>query len=182
MRAIYLMGTKVYLRAMVASDKECGIAWFNTRLPMGGFGHVFPVDTARAATVLKEENQALWPGGRHRYAIVRNANQEVVGALVEEDSFPVVAHIGIQMAPALDDEDELRAEALSLVVPWLRDERQFRLVRMSIPADECETIEAAEAAGMARAARLRRHVARSGTRVDLLMYEAVNQRWSGQDA
>jgi RimJ/RimL family protein N-acetyltransferase len=182
MRAIYLMGTKVYLRAMITSDKTCGIAWFNTRLPMGGFGHVFPVDATRAATVLKDENQALWTGGRHRYAIVRNANEEVVGALVEEGTYPVVAHIGIQMAPALDDADELRAEALSLVVPWLRDERQFRLVRMSIPADECEAIAAAEASGMTQAARLRRYVARSGTRVDLLMYEAVNPQWNGQDA
>ena len=53
MRAIYLMGTTVYLRAMISSDKDCGIAWFNTRLPMGGFDHVLPVDSSRAATVLK---------------------------------------------------------------------------------------------------------------------------------
>ncbi len=84
MRAIYLMGTSVYLRAMIESDKECGIAWFNTRLPMGGFGHVFPIDASRAADLLKEENRGLWPSGRHRYAIVRNSNEEVVGALVEE--------------------------------------------------------------------------------------------------
>lgn len=182
MRAIYLMGTKVYLRAMVESDKECGIAWFNTRLPMGGFGHVFPVEASRAAAVLKEENRGIWPGGRHRYAIVRNANDEVVGALVEESAHPVVAHVGIQMAPSLTDADILRAEALELVVPWLRDERQFRLVRISIPADELQTIATAESVGMTLGATLRRYVARTGSRVDLLMYEALNSRWTGTDA
>jgi RimJ/RimL family protein N-acetyltransferase len=182
MRAIYLMGTSVYLRAMVESDKECAIAWFNTRLPMSGFGHVFPVDGTRATVVLKEENRGVWPGGRHRYAIVRNANEQVVGALVEESAHPVVAHIGVQMAPSLADADALRAEALRLVVPWLRDERQFRLVRMSIPSDETQTIRAAEAVGMTRGATLRRHVARPGDRVDLLMYEALNPNWVGTDA
>lgn len=182
MRAIYLMGTNVYLRAMVESDKECGIAWFNTRLPLAGFGHVFPVDASRAATILKEENRGLWPSGRHRYAIVRNANEEVVGALVEESAHPVVANVGIQMAPTLEDADSLRAEALELVVPWLRDERQFRLVRMSIPADDIATIAAAESVGMTLGATLRRYVARASTRVDLLMYQALNPHWDGVNA
>ncbi len=182
MRAVYLMGTNVYLRAMVDSDKECGIAWFNSRLPMGGFGHVFPVDATRATTVLKEENRALWPSGRHRYAIVRNADEQVVGALVEQSSYPVLTYIGVQMAPSLPDVDELRAEALGLVIPWLRDERQFRLIRICIPADEAGTIQAAEEVGMLQGARLRRYVARPGERVDLLFYEAVNPQWAGKDA
>ncbi len=182
MRAIYLMGTTVYLRAMIAADKDCGIAWFNTSLPLIGFGHHFPVDATRAAAALKAEHQSLWSSGRHRYAIVRNSNEEVVGAMVESASHPVMAYIGIHMAPALADEDALRAEALTLVVPWLRDERQFRLVRMCIPADQTETIEAAKSVGMAQGARLRRYVARPGARVDLLMYEAVNSEWVGKDA
>jgi RimJ/RimL family protein N-acetyltransferase len=182
MQAIYLMGAHVYLRAMVASDKECGIAWFNTRLPMGGFGHVLPVDSSRAETALKEENRGLWPSGRHRYAIVRNASDRVVGALVESAYYPVMAHVGIQIAPALNDADDLQAEAVTLVIPWLRDERQFRLIRMSIPADQIRTIAAAESVGMMLGARLRRYVARAGSRVDLLMYEAVNPRWEGKDA
>ncbi len=182
MRAIYLMGTNVYLRAMIDSDKECGIAWFNTRLPMGGFGHVFPVDATRSTVVLKEENRGLWSSGRHRYAIVRIADDQVVGALVEQSSYPVLSYIGLQVAPALPDADKLRAEALMLVVPWLRDERQFRLIRLCIPADETETIQAAEVAGMSQGARLRRYVARAGDRVDLLFYEAVNAQWAGKDA
>ncbi len=182
MRAIYLMGTNVYLRAMVASDKESGIAWFNPKLPLGGFDHHFPIDATRAEAALKEEHHGLWPGGRHRYAIVRNINEQVVGALLESGSYPVMANIGIHMAPALDDEDVLRAEAVSLVVPWLRDEREFRVIRMQIPADQTETIAAAESVGMSHAARLRRYVARPGTRVDLLMYQTVNPRWVGTDA
>ncbi|HVB63939.1 MAG TPA: hypothetical protein VNE17_04350 [Nitrolancea sp.] len=182
MRAIYLMGTKIYLRAMIAADKECGIAWFNTRLPLAGFGNLFPIDATRASAQLKSENRGIWPSGYRRYAIVRNTDDAVVGGLVEESGHPIVARIGVHMAPALPDADSLRAETLSLVVPWLRDERQFRLIQMYLPVDECETIAAAEAAGMAPVARLRRHVARPGARVDLVMYEAVNPRWAGVDA
>ncbi|HEX3723856.1 MAG TPA: GNAT family protein [Nitrolancea sp.] len=182
MQAIYLMGTNVYLRAMIASDKDCGIAWFNTRLPLAGFGNLFPIDATRASEQLKSENRGIWPSGYHRYAIVRNAGDAVVGGLVEESGHPVVVRIGIHMAPALPDADSLRAEALSLVVPWLRDEREFRLIQIYLPADECETIAAAEAVGMSPVARLRRHVARPGTRTDLVMYEAVNPRWASVDA
>lgn len=182
MRTVYLTGSNVYVRAMVEADKECGIAWFNTQLPMGGFDNVFPVDTSRSSTVLKEENRGLWPSGRHRFAIVRKASDEVVGALVEDSGHPVVAHIGTHMAPAVADADALRAEAVELVVPWIRDERQFRLVRMSIPADQTETISAAESVGMSLGARLRSYVARPGSRVDLLMYETVNPDWTGADA
>ena len=117
MRAIYLMGTKIYLRAMIAADKECGIAWFNTRLPLAGFGNLFPIDASRADTELKIENRGIWPSGHHRYAIVRNEDDAVVGGLVGESGHPVIVRIGIHMAPALADADSLRAEALSLVVP-----------------------------------------------------------------
>lgn len=182
MRAVYLSGKTVYLRAMVEADKECGIAWFNTQLPMGGFGNVFPVDATRSAAVLKEENRGLWPTGRHRYAIVRRTTDAVVGAVVEDSGHPVVSHIGIHMAPSVMDADVLRAETVELVVPWIRDERQFRMVRMSIPADEVLTSAAAESVGMSLGARLRRYVARPGSRVDLLMYETINPEWTGTDA
>lgn len=182
MQAIYLMGTEVYLRAMIPADKECGIAWFNTRLPMGGFDNLFPIDSSRAATALKDENRGLWASGRHRYAIVRIDDDAVVGALVEESSHPIVANIGVQMAPALAGADSLRAQALRMVVPWLLEERQFRLVRMSIPADQPVTIAAAESVGMTLGATLRRFIARPGARVDMLMYQALNPCWPGVDA
>jgi RimJ/RimL family protein N-acetyltransferase len=181
MRAIYLMGTKVYLRAMIESDKECGIAWFNSGLPLSGFGNHYPINAAQAETVLKEENTGAW-GGNRRYAIVRNDGEAVVGSFVEESNYPTTARIGIHMAPMLPDADGLQAEALSLVIPWLRDERQFRLVQIYLAADQTETIAAAEAVNMTEVVRLRRHVARPGSRVDLVMYEAVNPRWAGVHA
>ncbi len=181
MRAIYLMGTKVYLRAMIESDKECGIAWFNSGLPLSGFGNHYPINAAQAETVLKEENTGAW-GGNRRYAIVRNDGEAVVGSFVEESNYPTTARIGIHMAPMLPDADGLQAEALSLVIPWLRDERQFRLVQIYLPDDQRETIAAAAKLDMTEVVRLRRHVARPGERVDLVMYEAVNPRWAGVNA
>ncbi len=182
MRAIYLMGTKVYLRAMIESDKESGIAWFNSGMPLSGFGNHYPINAAQAETVLKEENSGAWGGANRRYAIVRNDGEQVVGGLKESSNYPIVAQLGIHMAPMLADADGLQAEALSLVIPWLRDERQFRLVQIYLAADQTETIAAAEAVNMTEVVRLRRHVARPGSRVDLVMYEAVNPRWAGVHA
>jgi len=183
MRAIYLMGTNVYLRAMIESDKECGIAWFNSGLPLSGFGNHYPINAAHAETVLKDENSGAWAmGGNRRYAIVRNDGDEVVGSFVEEANYPTIARIGLHMAPMLADADRLQAEALRLVIPWLRDERQFRLVQIYLPADQSETIAAAATLDMTEVVRLRRHVARPSERVDLVMYEAVNARWAGVHA
>lgn len=181
MRAIYLMGTKVYLRAMIEADKESGIAWYNSGMPLSGFGNHYPINAEQAETVLKEENSDLF-GGNRRYAIVRNDGDAVVGSFLEESNYPLVARIGIHMAPMLADADGLQAEALSLVIPWLRDERQFRLVQIYLPDDQRETIAAAAKLDMTEVVRLRRHVARPGERVDLVMYEAVNPRWAGVNA
>ena len=89
-----------------------------------------------------------------------------------------ITHNGqpLTQGAAIEDGDEVRVEALRLVVPWLRDEVEMMTVTASIPADELALIAAAEAMGMVRQARLREHVVRPGGRVDLVLYQALNPR------
>ena len=83
----------------------------------------------------------------------------------------------LHLAPWLDDADAWRAEALGLVVPWLRDEGEMMVISVAIDADQPRTLAAATALGMVETARLRERVARPGGRVDEFRYQALNPRW-----
>jgi RimJ/RimL family protein N-acetyltransferase len=172
MRAVYLTGERIYLRAVVAADKEHAAAWLDTP---------FPVSAARAEKLLKDDAK---PSSRvSRYVIVRSADDEVVGGLaLRSYDGRRTGWAELHMAPWLSDAGALRAEALSLAVPWLRDQVEMMVVRVPLAADEEATIAAAEALGMVRSARLREFVARPGGRVDRLIYEALNPRWEVRDA
>ncbi len=88
--------------------------------------------------------------------------------------------VRFHLAPWLPspEADELRAEALRLCVPWLRDEVELMTVTIPIGADETATLAAAEAVGMIQGARLREHLFRPNGRVDLFYYQALNPRWA----
>lgn len=174
MRPTFLTGERVYLRAMVASDKEHAAAWFASP---------FPINATRAEAVLKEEHKGGWPPGPLHLVIVRTATDEVVGGATVQSWNGRIAWLGFHLAPWLGDEaDALRAEALRLVLPWLRDEREFMVVRLAVAADHPVTLAAAEAVGMVRAARLRERLVRPGGRADEFFYEALNPRWEVPDA
>lgn len=167
MQAVYLTGPTVYLRAMVEDDKHHAAAWFDSR---------FPVNAARAEAFLKEKLQGdPWDAGWHLLAIVRRSDEAVVGSCRIEFG-KQTASLRFHMAPWLDDADVLRAEALELVVPWLRDEHELLVITVEIAADEQRTLAAAEAAGLKAAVRMREAIARAGHRVDLLIYQAVDPK------
>jgi RimJ/RimL family protein N-acetyltransferase len=90
--------------------------------------------------------------------------------------------LAFQMAPWRQDADALRAEALGLLVHWLRDEMELMVVTIELAADETETIASAEALGMDRTARLREWFGRPQGRVDCIVYQALNPRWEVRDA
>jgi len=175
LRPAYLSGTRVYLRAMVESDKERAAAWLDG---------TFPVNAQSAEKVLKEENEGpWWRRRRRRLAIVHAADDEVVGsARLSSGDGNRTCDVTFEMAPWRDDADELRAEALGLLVHWLRDETEVMVVTVGVGADEPETIAAAEAHGMVRNGLLREWFGRSGRRVDCLVYQALNPRWDVRDA
>jgi len=171
MLATYLTGDRVALRAMQIADKDHAVAWFEED---------FPVDADRAEKYLRDELDEL----THRklmLTIVRVDGEEIVGG-VRLQLHPRHSDVFVHMAPALDDADELRGEALKLLVPWLRDEGQHIAVTVTIAGDQQHSIVAAESLGMEQTARLRAWYHRGGGRVDGLIYQAIHPRWQGTEA
>ncbi len=175
LRPVYLRGSRVYLRAMVEAAKERGAAWLD---------QTFPVNASRAEQTLKDEHAGpWWQRARRRLAIARTEDDDVVGsAFVGSSNGYRTCWLDFQMAPWREDADALRAEALGLLVRWLRDESELMVVTVHVAADQTETIASAEALGMARSARLRERFGRPGGRVDGLVYQALNPRWEVRDA
>jgi RimJ/RimL family protein N-acetyltransferase len=167
LRAVFLTGERVYLRGHLTDDKDHAAAWYASP---------FPIDAARAEEILKERHTELEADVKY-LAICRLATDDIVGGTrISADARH--ARLKLHMAPWLDDADSLRAEALRLLVGWLRDEGEFLTTTASIADDEPETIAAAEALGMVLGVRLREHLARPGRRVDQLWYQALNPRWT----
>jgi len=170
MRPPYLTGDTIHLRAMRGDDAERAVAWFPSR---------FPINAARAEEWLKETHKDSWNPNPVILAIVRNATEEIVGGMDVDSPGRRRGWVRFHLAPWLSpaEADEVRAEALRLCVPWLRDEAELMTITIPIGADEATTISAAEAVGMILGARLREHLHRPNGRADLLYYQALNPRW-----
>jgi hypothetical protein len=168
MRAVYLTGEEFYLRAMVLDDKDHAAAWL---------GSVLPVSVKAAEKLLEEAHEVGWdePPVMH-LAVVRKSDDEIIGGVAIEDQARRLAWLSIYSAPSLENGEQLRADVLRLVVPWLRDELEILVTRVEIPEDEVTLISAAEELGMLPATRLRQFKARASGRLDMLGYEALNPK------
>ena len=175
LRAIYLSGPTVYLRALVESDKEHAGAWLD---------ETFPINAPAAESILKEEHKTpFWGRPNLRLVIVRGVGDTVVGGVrISWGSEARRCQLEFSMAPGEPDSDALRAAALRILVRWLRDEWEAMVVGVRLPADQRETIQAAEEAGMECHGRLREWFVRPGGRADALIYEALNPNWVVRDA
>lgn len=152
---------------MQESDKDYSSSWFDAP---------FPADASRAETFIKDENKG--PEARKKQLIIAlNSDDTIVGRLTMWVNGRI-ADIWFQMDPVRDDNDTLQAEVLGLVIPWLVDEASLLCVTFSVPADESETIAAAESLGMVPSVRLREQIARPGYRVDEIFYQALGTAWS----
>jgi RimJ/RimL family protein N-acetyltransferase len=171
MLATYLTGDRVAMRAVQLADKDHAVAWFDSE---------FPVNSERAETYLNEE----FDGMTHNKAlliIMRVEDEEIVGG-VRIDLHPRHSTVTVHMAPALEDSDELRGEAVLLLIPWLRDEGEYITVSLDVAADQTWTIAAAEDAGMVQTARFREWYCHAGHRVDRLVFQAIHPRWQREEA
>lgn len=170
MQAIYLTGERIYLRAMQLADKEHAAAWFNS---------LYPINSTRAEAFLKEELKDPYSRTQH-LAIIRKETGEIAGGLTLWTNGRK-AVLSFTAAPWITDGDCLRAGTLRLVIPWLRDEASMLSINMAVPADETESIAAAEELGMQVGVRLREHVARPGHRVDKLIYQVLGPIWTEEE-
>ena len=168
MRVGYLTGQRIHLRPPIEEDKECATAWYRS---------VFPINASRATAFLEEQTFPIWTETEFTLVIARVDDDVVIGGVKLSVADWRTVTVRIHMAPSLPAADELRAEVLRMVVPWLRDEHEFMVVRLFIAADQTETIAAADQLGMQLGVRLREFIAIPGGRVDELAYEALNPRW-----
>ncbi len=171
-RAVYLTGERLAIRALVAADAMCAAAWFDSP---------FPVNAVRAEAWLKEAHTSLDSPPALHYAIVRNADEAVIGGATLKTDYRV-GTLKLRIAPSLPEADALRAAALRILHPWLRDDLELMSFVIHIPADQPETIAAAEALAMEPGVRLREAIARPGHRVDELIYQALFTPWATPDA
>lgn len=174
MRPPYLVGRRIFLRPLALADRAHAAAWFDAP---------FPIDAGHAEAFMREEAPAGWGApDRLHLAIVRLDGDEVVGGATVDGPTRHTADLSIRAAPWLPDDATVRTETLGLLVPWLRDELELMTVTVEIAADDDALIAAAEGLGMSRQGRWREHLARSGGRVDLLLYQALNPRREVPDA
>lgn len=175
LRAIFLSGPTVYLRALVDADKEHAAAWFDD---------TFPINAPAAESALKEEYSGpWWSRSGMRLVIARSDGDVVVGGIrIWWGSEARRCQAQFSMAPWERDADSLRAAALRILVEWLRDGMEAMVVTVTLAADQTETVRAAEEIGMERHGTLREWFTRPGGRADALVYEALNPNWLVRDA
>lgn len=167
--AVWLRGDLVGLRAAVRSDAGEADAWYGGERPL-------TPDAAEALLVLGERV----PWGNNpvlRLMIVALVEGTVLGAVVIYRTQDRTSRVELTIGANVDIRAEIEREVLGLVVPWLLGEVGLMTVKMRIAADDLSLISAAEQAGMRQAVRLRESILRPTGRVDLLMFERVNQEW-----
>jgi hypothetical protein len=170
MRPNYLTGERIFLRALRKEDAATASAWHPGPLP---------VNAPAAEAFLKERHTSAWgPSDPLFLAIVRTEDDAVVGGVELEHPLGRIVYAVVRVGPWRTDAeaDAIQADALRLLVPWLRDGAEAMVVTVPIAADRPLTIAAAEELRMVRGTRLRQFVARPGGRVDLLEYQALNPR------
>ncbi|HEX2282536.1 MAG TPA: GNAT family protein [Thermomicrobiales bacterium] len=166
MRAIYLTGERVYLRAMVEDDKAHVVAWHDSP---------FPVNSAFGEERLKQLHDKVWDVRRYQLAIVRLTDDEIVGGVsVEFADRDRKASFEVRIAAWIDDAEALRADAIRMLVPWLLEDHNMRRVDVILDSDQHDAIAAAQSLGMFEGVRLREFWRRPHGRVDALFYQILN--------
>lgn len=166
MKPVFLSGDTVYLRPMVAEDKDIAVAWYDSPLP---------ANSVLAEKTLTELHNKMWSATTRQYAIARQEDDRVIaGASIHFEQGDRKATINLHTAPLLDDADQVQAAALRILVPWLIDEHNQRRVDVMLGANDVATIAAAEELGMFPGVRLREYWQRPGGRVDVFIYQVLN--------
>lgn len=166
----WLVGDLVAIRPVAAADAEHSSAW------RAGF----PLAPERARAWIEDE---LTPNSNpYRVAtwlIVRRRDERPVGSVrTDYRAFPH-HEVTVTVDPLLGEDGlAYKAEALTLVLPWIVDEQQRPKAGVAVPADEAPVIAALEAIG-ARATVLFREkrMAPGGGRVDEVAFEYLHPGW-----
>ncbi len=164
----FLVGDLVYVRGIEEGDAEAVTAWRDS---------LFPASTARAETIIKEDIAKEGGQRRSTMMLVRKSDDRVVAAVVVSSGWPPATDVTFRVDPLIGNAATLKADAVALVVPWLAEENQKAILRLSLASDEAEVSAAAEGIGMRKVARFREAYWRKGQRRDELRYEYLNSQW-----
>lgn len=170
MRATYLTGETIYLRALTKADAEVAMAWRQSP---------FPISQFQAEKQLEEMHKNPWQSREFLFAICRVDNDEVVGSLKLSAWSPLRAFLEFKTADWLDRAAAAKyaCEALRLALPWQVRENERPIVIAAVPAHEEELAAQAEALGMERTVRFRQHVLHHGQRYDLYLFQYIEPSW-----
>jgi RimJ/RimL family protein N-acetyltransferase len=164
----FLVGADVYLRGMEVSDGKYVTSWRDS---------LFPVSTERGEEIIKDELPKQAAQRKNMLAIVRKADDRVVGS-VSSQSWASAVFLTVHVDPALGEAGaKLKADALTTVAPWVIEELQRAIVFVELGAHEKTVIAAAKGIGMRESARFREALLRNGQRVDLLLFELPSPAW-----
>ena len=164
----FLVSDEVDVRGVEERDATYVMNWRKS---------LFPVSIARGETIIKEEIPKQGGQRKNTLMIVRKVDDVAVGSILLNHWEPGLM-VDVHVTPIFGDVGQRwKAGALSLVVPWLVDERNLPIVWLDMPADETVAIAAAERLGVRRTGRLREMLSRDGQRVDRLLYDHPNKEW-----
>lgn len=170
MRATYLTGDHVYLRALTKDDAAQTAAWRQSSFPMA---------TVPAEKELEEAHKDIWQKRQFLYAICRRETDEIVGSVKLGAWAQMRAFLSFKFADWLsaDDHAAVSREALRLTVEWQTGENERPIVIAIVPAwEEAMMVEAA-AIGMERMVRFRQHLVRNGERHDMYLFQYIRPDW-----
>lgn len=165
----YLIGESIFLRGLEADDAKWAMAWRKSP---------FPISAQELEEQLKKSVPEQAGQRRSRLIACRRDDGRPVGSARVDDHEHTESWLSLHADPALGSAGEqVQAEMLGLLVPWLADERLRPIVNLETDADSRVVIAKAEAMGMRPAVRLRDGVWRDGRLHDLMIYDYPNPIW-----
>jgi len=170
LRATYLTGEAIYLRAMTRADAAHTVAWRQSP---------FPLAQAPAEKELEQAHEDIWQKRQFLYAICRLGDDAVVGSVNLGLWAPIRAFLSFKIADWLEREDADRylREALRLTLEWQSGENERPIIIAIVPAWETGLMAEAERLGMERMVRFRQHLIRDGERHDMYLYQYIRPDW-----
>lgn len=164
----FLIGEEIYLRPVEIEDAKSTVSWRPT---------VFPISIMRSEEWIKETLAKQDPYREVTLAIVRKADDVVVGS-IHASYAGVASDVEAHCDPLFGDRGQRwKAEAILLVMRWTVDEKRCAVGLVEVPANETLVAEVLEAGGMRQTARFREWYLRKGERVDKVAWEYLNQGW-----
>jgi len=170
--APFLTGPRLGLRQPVLADARHATSWHEG---------TFPLNQQQAEEVLKSTETHAWGSAPEIRLIAVSVTDGTIlgGAIVERQNDrigKISPNSALWLSPS--ERDDIHAEIIPLLVPWMLGELDLMVITIDVPADHPATIERATSLGMRPVVRLREHIRRPERRVDLLTFETISPAWT----